>query len=132
MFKSGSKIMDDVARMVGGTAGILNSLRQELQEDIRERVDMMAERLDLVPRSDLEKLEARVENLEKAAGVTPPAKKSAPKKKKAAAKAKPKAKTAKTGTAKKAPVKKAPAKKTATKKTASKKTTAKKSTKKKK
>ncbi len=138
MFKSGSKLMDDVARMVGGTAGILTSLKQELQEDIKERIDMMADRLDLVPRTDFQKLEARIETLEKTSGITPPKKKPAvkkttsKKKKVTKAKPKPKAKTAKTETAKKASMKKAPAKKTATKKTASKKTTAKKTTKKKK
>ena len=133
MFKSGSKFMDDIARMAGGTVGILNSLKQELQDDIKERVDMMAERLDLVPRVDFEKLEARIATLEKQLGVTAPAKtskaKKAASKKKTATKAKatPKAKTAKTGTAKKsAPVKKAPAKKTAIKKTPSKKTAPKK------
>ncbi len=133
MFKSGSKFMDDIARMAGGTVGILNSLKQELQDDIKERVDMMAERLDLVPRVDFEKLEARIATLEKQLGVTAPektskAKKAAPKKKTdTKAKATPKAKTAKTGTAKKsAPVKKAPAKKTATNKTPAKKTAPKK------
>ena len=127
MFKKGSKFMDDLARMAGGTAGLFNSFRKEIQEDVKERVDMMVDRLDLVPRQDLEKLEKRVAKLEEKAGL---AKKSAPK-----ATAKPKAKTAKSATPTKstkakakAPAKKAATKKTATKKAPTKKTTAKKTT----
>ncbi|MAF68215.1 MAG: hypothetical protein CMH25_02590 [Micavibrio sp.] len=103
MFKKGSKFMDDLARMAGGTAGLFNSFRKEIQEDVKERVDMMVDRLDLVPRQDLEKLEKRVAKLEEKTGVA---------KKPAATKAAPKKTTTK--------------KKTATKKTTAKKSTAKK------
>ena len=140
MFKKGSKFMDDLARMAGGTAGLFNSFRKEIQEDVKERVDMMIDRLDLVPRQDLEKLEKRVAKLEEKAGVVKKAAatKAAPKKtttkKKTATKAtatataKPKAKTAKSATPKKSTKAKAkaPIKKTATKKTTAKKSTAKK------
>lgn len=144
MFKKGSKFMDDLARMAGGTAGLFNSFRKEIQEDVKERVDMMVDRLDLVPRQDLEKLEKRVAKLEEKAGVAKKADatKAAPKKTTtkiktattakakatATATAKPKAKTAKSATPKKSTKAKAkaPIKKTATKKTTAKKSTAKK------
>jgi len=40
------------------------SIRQEIADDIKERVEAMATRLDLVPREDFERLEARISALE--------------------------------------------------------------------
>lgn len=57
--------IDDLARMAGGAVNVMSGLQQQIQEDIRSRVDQMAARLDLVPREDLERAEARIAKLEK-------------------------------------------------------------------
>lgn len=51
------KILDDIARVAGGSVSVLAGLRQQISEDIRTRVDEMAQRMDLVPRADFERLE---------------------------------------------------------------------------
>ncbi|MGE4313311.1 MAG: accessory factor UbiK family protein [Pseudobdellovibrionaceae bacterium] len=66
MFKPDSKFFDDLAKMAGGTVGLMASLRAEITEDIKERFEAMASRMDLVPREDFERLEARVAALEAA------------------------------------------------------------------
>jgi BMFP domain-containing protein YqiC len=97
------KILDDLAQMAGGAVSIASNLRTQIHQDIKARVEEMADRLDLVPREDFERLEAmlkeyrltqddllkRIEKLEK--GTTT---KAAPKKKAAAKTTK--AKTTKT------------------------------------
>lgn len=75
------KILDDLARLAGGTAGFINDTGKQIKESLRSRADDMAQRLDLVPREDFERLElmvmkcreeqekmlARIEELENAA-----------------------------------------------------------------
>ena len=56
-----SQFLDDIARVAGGTVGVLNNLREQLQGDIRLRVDELATRMDLVPREDLERVELMLE-----------------------------------------------------------------------
>ncbi|MEM9469224.1 MAG: accessory factor UbiK family protein [Pseudomonadota bacterium] len=56
--KQKAEIIDDLAKLAGGAAGTLNSLRQQLQNDIKARVEEVATRLDLVPREDLDRVEA--------------------------------------------------------------------------
>lgn len=88
------KVLDDLARMAGGTVSVLSGLSKQIREDIRARIEEMADQLDLVPRQDFERLEAmlvkarqeqdklikRIEALEKGAKpAKPPAKKPAPK-----------------------------------------------------
>jgi len=51
------KILDDVARMAGGSVSILSGFRGQVKEDIRARLEEAAHRLDLVPREDFERLE---------------------------------------------------------------------------
>lgn len=51
------KILDDMARMAGGAVGTISSIRGQMKEEIRLRVDEMAMRLDLVPREDFERIE---------------------------------------------------------------------------
>lgn len=65
MIKAEGKILDDLLRMAGGTVGLVSNLREEIQTDIKERVDAMASRMDLVPREDFERLEAQVAALQK-------------------------------------------------------------------
>jgi BMFP domain-containing protein YqiC len=50
--------MDDLAQMAGGAAGLLGNLQQQVRDDIKARVEEMATRLDLVPREDLDRVEA--------------------------------------------------------------------------
>lgn len=67
MIQSKNKIFDDIARVAGGAVSIASGLSKQVKEEIRARVDEMALKLDLVPREDFERLEARVEALESAA-----------------------------------------------------------------
>ncbi len=55
---SKEKILDDIARVAGGTVSVFSGLNQAVREDIRSRVEEVAMRLDLVPREDFERLEA--------------------------------------------------------------------------
>lgn len=56
-----SKIMDDIAQLAGGAAGLLSGVQQQIRDDIKARVEEMATRLDLVPREDLERVEGMLE-----------------------------------------------------------------------
>ena len=98
------KILDDLAQMAGGAVSIASNLRTQIHQDIKARVEEMADRLDLVPREDFERLETmlkeyrltqadllkRIEKLEKGSAPTPK-KKTPPKTTKT-----PKTKTTKT------------------------------------
>lgn len=52
------KVLDDIARLAGGTVGIVSSLGQNVKAEIKSRVEEIVDRLDLVPRADLERVEA--------------------------------------------------------------------------
>lgn len=60
-----NRLLDDIARVAGGAAGLLSSVRQQVTEEIRARFDDMADRMDLVPRADLERVETQVAALQK-------------------------------------------------------------------
>jgi BMFP domain-containing protein YqiC len=51
------KILDDVARVAGGAVSALSSLRRQVKDEVRTRLDELAQRLDLVPREDFDRLE---------------------------------------------------------------------------
>lgn len=55
------RVLDDIARIAGGAAGVMGGLSQSIKSDIKSRTDEIANRLDLVPREDFERLEAMVE-----------------------------------------------------------------------
>lgn len=66
------KILDDIARAAGGAVNILSGLRQQIREEVKSRVEEVADRLDLVPREDMDRawsmiaaLEQRIAVLEK-------------------------------------------------------------------
>lgn len=70
--KPKEKVFDDIARMAGGAVSIFSGLTRQIKDEIRARVDEMAARMDLVPREDLDSVEAvlaetrkRVDALEK-------------------------------------------------------------------
>ncbi|HPF78920.1 MAG TPA: accessory factor UbiK family protein [Alphaproteobacteria bacterium] len=56
-----SQLMDDIAQLAGGAAGLLSGVQQQIRDDIKARVEEMATRLDLVPREDFERVEALLE-----------------------------------------------------------------------
>ena len=53
-----SKILDDLARLVGGAVGAANGARQELEQIIRARMERMLAHMDLVPREEFEAVRA--------------------------------------------------------------------------
>lgn len=59
------KIIDDIARLAGGAANILSSLQQQIKDEIKSRMEEMADRMDLVPRDDVLILQATIRKLEK-------------------------------------------------------------------
>lgn len=59
------KILDDIARVAGGAVNILSGLQQQMREEIKARIDEMAARMELVPREDMDRAEARIAALEK-------------------------------------------------------------------
>lgn len=56
-----SQIVDDIAQLAGGAAGLLSSVQKQIRDDITARVEEMATKLDLVPREDLDRVEALLE-----------------------------------------------------------------------
>ncbi len=56
-----SQLMDDIAQLAGGAAGLLSGVQQQIRDDIKARVEEMATRLDLVPREDFERVEGLLE-----------------------------------------------------------------------
>lgn len=52
------KVLDDIARLAGGVAGFAHTTKTQIRQDIKERIDNLALEMDLVPRSEFERLEA--------------------------------------------------------------------------
>lgn len=78
------KIIDDLAGMMGGAAGLLSDIRDQVRGDMRDRMKMAADRIDLVTRDELATLESRIAALE-ALLMKPKAVKTAPTQKNAKA-----------------------------------------------
>lgn len=53
--------MDDLAQMAGGAAGLFGNLQQQIRDDIKARVEDMADKMNLVPREDLDRVEAMLQ-----------------------------------------------------------------------
>lgn len=60
-----NQLLDDIARVAGGAAGLIASVREQVAEEIKARFEDMADRMDLVPRADLDRMETRLAALEK-------------------------------------------------------------------
>ncbi len=60
---SDPKFFDDIARVAGGAVNIISGLQQQARDEMRVRLEDMAARMDLVPRSDFEQVEAMVKKL---------------------------------------------------------------------
>jgi len=54
MSGGGPKVLDDLSRLAGGALGALGGLRSEIEEMVRQRVERVANDLDLVSREDFE------------------------------------------------------------------------------
>jgi len=63
--KPDPRILDDLSRVAGGALNVFSGLREQIMNDIRARFDEMADRMDLVPREDFNRLEAQVKDLQK-------------------------------------------------------------------
>lgn len=139
--QSENKIFDDIARVAGGAASALGSLKDQIRSEIRHRVDSVIANMDLVrreefeaisamaakARSEQEEMEKRLAAIEVKLGIKKPAAKKTAAgkttaKKLAAINASTKKRTAKKTTSKKPAASKTAAKKAAPKKTASSKT----------
>lgn len=51
------RILDDMAKFAGGTMSFMSSIRQQIRQEIRSKIDELADRMDLVPREEFERLE---------------------------------------------------------------------------
>lgn len=93
-----SRLIDDAARLAGGTISVLSNVRAQARQEVRAYIDDLATRLNYVPREDFERLEAQVKQqrldqiaLEKRLAALEP--KKAAKTKAAKPKTKPKSRT---------------------------------------
>lgn len=62
-FRPDAKIFDDLAKVAGGAVNMFSGVRQQIEGEIKARIDDMADRLDLVPREDFDRLSALVTKL---------------------------------------------------------------------
>lgn len=92
MIRPDPHFFDDIAKVAGGAMNVMSGLRQQMRDDIKARVEEMAARLDLVPREDLERVEAllasAIKRIEALEGKKPAAKPQATPKSKTTTKAK--------------------------------------------
>ncbi len=63
--KPDPRIFDDLTRVAGGAMNVFSGIREQILNEVRARFDEMAARIDLVPREDFDRLEARVNALQK-------------------------------------------------------------------
>lgn len=57
------RFLDDIARVAGGAVNIVSGFQNQLREDMRSRMDNLADRADLVPRDDMDRAEAMIQTL---------------------------------------------------------------------
>lgn len=62
-FKPNTRALDDIASLAGGAVNILASMRHQIRNEIKSRIDETIDRMDLVPREDYEALQAQVKDL---------------------------------------------------------------------
>lgn len=58
------KIIDDLTGMMSGAAGLLSDIRDQVRGDMRDRMKVVADHIDLVTREDIAQLESRIAALE--------------------------------------------------------------------
>ena len=54
----GNHMLNDLAKVAGGGASLLSGATRSIREEIKSRIEEMAQRLDLVPRDDFDSLRA--------------------------------------------------------------------------
>ncbi|MCD8497466.1 MAG: accessory factor UbiK family protein [Alphaproteobacteria bacterium] len=59
----GAKILEDLSQLAGGVVSMASGLGRQIKEEIRARVDEVILKMDFVPRSEFERLEALVQKL---------------------------------------------------------------------
>jgi BMFP domain-containing protein YqiC len=87
-----NRLIDDLARVASGALGTLTGVRSELETRIREQVERMLDRMNLVRREEFDAVQAmaakaranqdamerRVAKLEEKLGISAPAKRATP------------------------------------------------------
>ncbi len=58
------KIIDDLAGIMGGAAGMIADIRDQVRGDVRDRLKGVADRIDLVTRDEFLALERRIAAIE--------------------------------------------------------------------
>jgi BMFP domain-containing protein YqiC len=53
-----SRILDDIARLTNGAAGVASGMRDEVETLVQQRLERVLENLDLVRREEFEAVEA--------------------------------------------------------------------------
>ena len=64
MFRNKENALHDLANMAGGAMNIATSLKAQIRNDMKSRMDERIADMDMVPREDFDALEARVKKLE--------------------------------------------------------------------
>ena len=58
-------IIEDIAGMLGGVAGIVSDMRTQFKSDARSRMKEMADKAELASLADIERLESILKDIEK-------------------------------------------------------------------
>ena len=57
---SDNRLFDDLARMAGGAASLISTVRRQVGSDLRERAQSYSSRMDLASHDEVERLQAAV------------------------------------------------------------------------
>lgn len=57
---SNKRLFEDLSELAGGAVGVIASLRQQLRDETRDRMDSFAGRMDLVTRDEFQRLEGMI------------------------------------------------------------------------
>jgi len=57
-------LIDDLTQMASGMMNLASGIREQIVREIKSQMEDFADRMDLVPRSDLDRLEAQIKDLE--------------------------------------------------------------------
>lgn len=56
--KEKAEIFEDITKLAGSAAGTLGSIKSQIKNEVKARVEEIALKMDLVPREDLDRVEA--------------------------------------------------------------------------
>ncbi len=57
---SDNRLFDDLARMAGGAASLISTVRRQVGSDLKERAQSYTSRMDLATRDEIERLQATI------------------------------------------------------------------------